>query len=158
VSACRPPEPSGDRASAEAPAPATVTAADLQRLRWIEGDWRGTGGGVPPFFERYRFLDDSTIASYTFTDSTRAQVADSGRIALSRGVLTSRGGTSAYVATEVGDGRVHFEPQENAANAFTWTRESDSSWTATLRWEDAEGVPQERAYRMERVGPVAGGE
>ena len=30
------------------------TTADLQKLRWIEGTWRGTGDVDKPFFERYR--------------------------------------------------------------------------------------------------------
>jgi hypothetical protein len=32
-----------------APAPKEIVAADLKKLRWIEGSWRGTGGGVPTF-------------------------------------------------------------------------------------------------------------
>ena len=129
---------------ADAPIPAVVTAADLQRLRWLEGSWRGTGETGNPFYEAYRFLNDSTIQSRTFTDSTLTQAADSSLIVLSRGELTSRGGGMEWVATEIDSARVHFEPRKNARNAFTWTRESPTRWTALLRWVDAElGHPEE---------------
>ena len=42
------------------PAPKEITRADLAKLRWIVGTWRGTGGDVAPFYERYKFENDST--------------------------------------------------------------------------------------------------
>ena len=41
-------------------------------------------------------------------------------------------------------------------NAFTWTRESDTRWTATLRYTDAQGRPQTVVYAMHRFGRRAG--
>ena len=141
-----PPPPADD------PVPAVVNAADLQGLRWLEGSWRGTGEAGNPFYEAYRFLNDSTIQSRTFTDSTLTQAGDSSLIVLSNGELTSRGGGMEWVATEIDTGRVHFEPRGNARNAFTWTRESPTRWTALLRWVDADGASREMLYRMERIG------
>jgi len=43
------------------PAPAKLTAADLAKLRWIEGYWRGSGVDQKPFFERYRFENPTTL-------------------------------------------------------------------------------------------------
>jgi hypothetical protein len=131
--------------------PAQVTPADFQSLRWLEGHWRGTGGGVPPFYEAYRFVDDSTIQALMFADSTLAQVSDSGRIVLSQGVLTSRGENSVSVVTEIDSNHVHFAPQENAGNEFTWTRETPTAWTAVLSWTDQGGEARERVYRMQRI-------
>src|SRR5688500_19391052 len=50
-----------EQQSFQPPKPKTLTAAELQKLRWIEGSWRGTGVNQPPFFERYRFENDSTL-------------------------------------------------------------------------------------------------
>jgi len=46
------------------------TAVDLQKLRWIEGTWRGTGDVDKPFFERYRFENNSVLAVDSFEDET----------------------------------------------------------------------------------------
>jgi len=45
-------------AASPAPVPKQITPAELAKLRWIEGAWRGTGGEVPPFFERYKFENE----------------------------------------------------------------------------------------------------
>jgi hypothetical protein len=141
-----------DGGAASAPTPAVVSAADLQMLRWLEGNWVGSADGGAPFYESYRFLNDSTIESRTYTDSTLSQPSDSGRIAIAGGVLTSRGGNATYVATRLDSTQVHFEPLQNANNAFTWTRQSSDAWTAVLQWTDASGAAQERTYHMRRIG------
>ena len=38
----------------------------------------GTGDGADPFYESYRFLDDSTILRVTYADSTARAVSDGG--------------------------------------------------------------------------------
>src|SRR5262245_28887902 len=35
--------------------------SDFQKLRWLEGTWRGSDGGKGAFFEGYRFINDTTI-------------------------------------------------------------------------------------------------
>ena len=136
------------------PDPVEVTAEQFASLAWLEGEWRGSGRGVAPFYESYAFVDDSTIESRVYTDSTLTQVADSGRILFSGGALVSSGGGAEYVATRLSGSEVHFEPRANASNAFTWRRESESAWTATLQWQDESGEDRSRTYRMERIpGP-----
>ncbi|HYE57779.1 MAG TPA: hypothetical protein VD948_04705 [Rhodothermales bacterium] len=141
--------------TAEAPAePIRLTAAAMGQLRWLEGDWQGSGIDQPPFYEGYRFVNDSTIRSVTYRDSTRTQVADSGRVVLVDGVLTSGSSGTRWAATILDADRVHFAPQEGARNAFTWERTSDSTWTATLRWPGENGQPgRERVYYMVRMRP-----
>ncbi|MFN2502099.1 MAG: hypothetical protein ABR530_08815, partial [Pyrinomonadaceae bacterium] len=39
-----------------------LTAADVAKLKWIIGDWRGSGENQKPFFERYRFENENTLA------------------------------------------------------------------------------------------------
>jgi len=132
-------------------APARITLERFQSLRWIEGTWRGTGNGADPFYESYRFLDDSTVLSVTYADSTARAVSDSGVLALAGGRVTRRGGTAVWVLTAMDPLSVRFDPAENATNSFVWTRQSTDSWTATLRWRDTKGEQRQRAYRMELV-------
>jgi hypothetical protein len=73
-----PPAVGAQAAAPAAPAspaatPVRVTPREFATLRWIAGDWRGGGTGgtmQPPFYERYRFADDSTLLVESFADST----------------------------------------------------------------------------------------
>jgi len=156
LAACRQPGPEADPEQESAPAPAPVvparvTPADFQSLRWLEGYWRGTGGDVPAFHEGYQFVNDSTIRGLLFTDSTLAEVADSIRIVVSGGVLTSGGAatTATATATEIDADHVHFV-REGGGGTYTWTRESPTAWSAHLT-ATMLGQQQERTYRMERI-------
>src|ERR1700755_1314463 len=57
-----------EEAKPPAATPARIGAAELAKLRWIEGAWRGTGDVEKPFYERYRFENDSTLAVESFPD------------------------------------------------------------------------------------------
>src|SRR5262245_36603833 len=64
---------------------AKLTPADLQKLRWIEGSWRGTGVNQKPFFERYRFESDSVLAVDGFADEQMTKVTETTRFELKDG-------------------------------------------------------------------------
>lgn len=138
-----PPPPSGPAVQA-----GTYTLDDFRRLRWIEGQWRGFMPDGNKFYERYHFLDDSTIAMHSFPDSTFARPGDSSRVQL-RGGTVSNGNA---VATRLDSTGVDFAPQNGAGNRYTWATESASKWNATLRWTDAQGRPQTVVYALHRFG------
>lgn len=142
--------------SAESPAPAarpaaTVSAADFQTLRWLEGTWRGTGGGVDPFFERYRMLDDTTLLRQTYSDSTLGTVSDSARVVLRGNIVVEPAHDPAWRATSFDSVSWRFESIERAGHAFTWRRDTPDRWTAILESRNAAGRPQERIYTLERI-------
>lgn len=141
-----------DRPSDSPPVPAEVSLEQFQALRWLQGTWRGTQSGANPFFESYVFLNDSTIRRFNYPDSTFAEATDSGMIAWSRGNVTSAAGSPAWIATRFDSATVRFDPLRDANNSFTWTRLSNTEWTALLQWSDESGNMKERLYRMERVG------
>lgn len=127
--------------------PPTVSVADFQQLRWLEGTWRGSGPGYPAFFEAYRVLDDSTMLMKSFTDSTLSVVNDSSVIALRGGTVSSRSARSRYVVTELSAHRVRFV-REGSTLGHTFERVSDDQWTATLHAADAGG--RATVYQMRR--------
>jgi hypothetical protein len=152
VAACRTadqPVPEGPDEPPPERTPAQVTAADFESLRWLEGFWRGTGGGVPAFYESYEFVDDSTIRGLNYSDSTLSQVSDSSRIVFSGGTIVSHGVNSSSPVTEIDSNRVRFETRE-AYRTFTWTRESNDAWSAHVT-ATILGDPQERTYQMMRI-------
>ena len=55
---------------------AKLSATDLSKVRWIEGYWRGSGIDQKPFFERYRFENETTLLVDSFPDETLEKVDD----------------------------------------------------------------------------------
>ena len=141
----------GQQTGPQAPKPATLTAADLQKLRWIEGSWRGTGIDQPPFFERYKFENDTTLVIDSFDDEKLTKVTDTTRYELKDGEFGGGSGGARYVATALDDNAITFEPVVKVRNSFIWKRESKDSWTAIIKWPATKDKPAgERIYNLER--------
>jgi hypothetical protein len=128
------------------------TAADLQKLRWIEGTWRGTGDSVKPFFERYRFEADSVLLIDSFEDETLAKVTDTSRYELKDGEFGGGSEGHRYVAKSLDDQAIEFGPGVNVKNGFRWERgESKDVWKATIISLASGNKPAgQRVYKMER--------
>jgi hypothetical protein len=135
--------------SFQPPKPKTLTAAELQKLRWIEGSWRGTGVNQSPFFERYRFENDTTLAVDHFEDETLGKVTKTSRYELKNGEF--RDSEGAHVVTALDDNSISFEPLNAGSNSYSWKRDSKDAWTAILRWTATGNKPAgERTYSLER--------
>jgi hypothetical protein len=126
-----------------------LTSADLKKLRWIEGTWRGTGDGQAPFYEHYKFENDTTLAVETLEGDKQEKVADVTRFELKDGQFGGGSEGSRYVATSLDDKSITFDPVTKARNSFRWERESENSWKATLNWTEGK-TAKERVYHMER--------
>ncbi|MFN2482294.1 MAG: hypothetical protein ABR554_12630, partial [Pyrinomonadaceae bacterium] len=83
----------------QAAQPKRLSADDLKKLRWIEGAWRGTGDVQEPFFERYRFENETTLAVEGFKDQTLSKVDDVTRFELKDSVFGNGGDDSRWAAT-----------------------------------------------------------
>jgi hypothetical protein len=126
--------------------------ADLQKLRWIEGTWRGSENGHGGFYERYRFANDDVLENESLgPDLTSPKNGDKGRVYISNGQILHQGGSMVWIATAVDDKSIHFAPKENASNSFSWEKESSDVWIARMKFTDSQGKPVENVYRMERV-------
>jgi hypothetical protein len=127
---------------------AKVTRDEFRQLQWLAGQWRGSGGNYPSFFEEYRFLDDSTIQMRSFSDSMLRTATDSSRIEWRGGMI--RSGSDGPVVTEFTTTSLRFMPPGAAAGGYTFTRVSDNEWTATLHPAAAGGTAT--VYVMKRIG------
>jgi hypothetical protein len=136
------------------PQPKTIAAADLTKLRWIEGSWRGTGDIDKPFYERYKFENDTTLIVESFADEKFDKVTEVSRFELKDGRFGSSTGEAGSVATALDDNSITFAPLGKARNSFRFQRESADVWKAVLNWREADGTPKERVYRMERWPPA----
>jgi len=135
-------------AQSTSPKPLTIAAADLQKLKWIEGSWRGTGGGVPPFYERYRF-DGTTLLVDSLTDG---KVTDTSKFELIKGEFRSGTAADGSVATLLDAKGITFEFNQTRRGSFRWETESANVWKAILKWP-ASGTRAagELIYTMERM-------
>lgn len=131
-----------------------ITVEDLKKLRWIEGTWRGTGGGVAPFFERYHFENFNTLVVEGLADEKVDKVSETSRFELKDGEFGSNEDGSRSVATALDDNSITFDPVFKARNTFRFQKESPDSWKAILTWPASEKGPAgERVYNMERWPP-----
>jgi hypothetical protein len=139
--------PSTDAPANAQVAPLVVATRDFQHLRYLEGTWRGSGGGYDGFYERYRWMDDSTIRKYGYTDSTLAVISDSSEISLRANVVRSRSPRSSYVVVALDSTRALFAPERTGSNSFEWRPAGPGAWRATLMWDSA-GTPRQVVYEL----------
>ena len=130
-----------------------ATIEFTERLRFLEGTWRGRMENGQAFYERYTFVDDTTIVMHNLADSTLTRATDSSRISLREGTIASVSGTSRYVASKIDSAGVQFEPVVGASNRFLWTPAGPNAWRATLEWKDKDGTPKTTVYLLERIVP-----
>ena len=139
--------PAPAAAVVDAPRAATVVPQMFRTLDWIAGRWRGSDSTKLVFYEEYRFVDDSTIAMRSFSDSTFSRATDSSRIALRSGRVENVSANATWVATLFNGNSVHFAPVRGARNRFIWER-APTGWTARLFPPDGSGGTDQRLYRM----------
>ena len=127
--------------------PVAITAAELKKLNWIEGTWRGTGVVQKPFYERYKFEDASALVMEELADETASTVTRTTRYELKDGKF----GNERYVATALDDRSVIFSPLTPGPNSFRWQTESKDAWTAILTLPATATTSKETVYKMERI-------
>lgn len=117
------------------------TAADLQTLRYLEGDWHGSGGQGGSFFETYGFLNDSTIEMTGWIDSTMTMPREQSQYLLRDGVIRTSTGARLVKIDREGH---HFQ-----AASYEWTFKPllPDRWTAR--------VGPSTIYNMDRVPKIS---
>jgi hypothetical protein len=129
--------------------------ADIGKLRWLEGTWKATAPGEREFYERYRFVNDSTIEITYYGDSTFSRETGNGRVYLSVGRVYHTSGPGRWGATTIDTSGIYFVPQVNAHNTFSWSYQSKDAWTATMR-SGYSGRERVTVYQLQRVKPPTG--
>ena len=126
-----------------------ISTADVGKLKWIEGAWRGMDG-EKPFYERYRF-EGSTMVVETLADETLAKVEETSRFELKDGEFGSTQGERRSAAAWISDNAVQFVPAAGGGNSFRFEKQSDDSWNAVLEWPASQDKPaRQKIYKMER--------
>lgn len=146
LAACERQAAQTDTPAQSAAVAASATLAEFQKLRFLEGSWRGSGGAYAAFYEDYRVIDDSTIAMRSFSDSTFQKANDSSTIVFRNGTVGNNSGSTAVTLT---DTSVSFRKLPATTGGYTFTRNSADQWTATLH--PLGGTGNATVYVMKRV-------
>lgn len=123
------------------------TKADLQKLKWLEGKWKGTDGKGLAFYEIYTIINDSTIQitgyEWDGKDSNKTSVD---YLAWNEGVYYL-GKQQNYKTQLITDTSIYMIPNNNAKNDILWTKK-DNGWEVLLK-----GPKQTLQYYMEPFDP-----
>lgn len=128
------------------------STTDLSKLRWLEGVWEAQAPGETTLYERYHFLNDSTIEISYFRDPKLTQETGTGRVYLTVGRVYHTFGAGRWGATNIDSTGAYFIPQVNAHNTFAWSYQSPNSWTVTMR-SGLSGREHVIVYQLRRVSP-----
>jgi hypothetical protein len=125
---------------------------DLAKVKWLQGSWVGTADGESAIYQRFKFVDDSTVEINYYRDSAFGEPSGNGRLYVSVGRIYHSFGSNRWVATRVGDDGLYLVPQSTTRANFAWTYVSPDAWTFTMR-TGVGGREHVTVYSMKRVSP-----
>ena len=129
-----------------------LTPADIAKLKWIEGTWRGMDGETP-FYERYKIEETAMVVEGLKEDGSPD--GEPGRFELKNGEFGKVEGDKGSVASAISDNHVQFIPAVGSkGNNFRFERQSDGTWIAVLEWPaTSDKAARQKVYKMEPWQP-----
>jgi hypothetical protein len=146
----------GAQSTAQATAQVTpskkFTAADVAKLKWIEGTWRCMNGDQP-FSERFKIEDTAMVVETLKADGSVDGAPE--RFELKDGEFGKDEGDKRSVASEITDEYIQFVPAVGGKrNSFRFERQPNNTWRAVLEWPAKGHKPaRTRIYIMEPWKP-----
>ena len=128
------------------------TEADVAKLKWIEGTWRGMDGDKP-FYERYRVEKTALVVEGLKADGSLD--GDPARFELKNGEFGKGEGDKRSAASEITADHIQFVPAVSGKmNRFRFERQSNGTWRAVLEWPATSEKPaRQKIYIMEPWKP-----
>ena len=128
------------------------TAADVAKLKWIEGSWRGMDGDKP-FYERYKIEETAMVIETLNADGSVK--GDPDRFELKNGEFGKDEGDQRSLASEITSDYIQFVPAvPGKGNNFRFERQSNGTWRAVLDWPGKGDRPaRQKIYIMEPWKP-----
>ena len=124
------------------------TAADIAKLKWIEGTWRGMDGDKP-FYERYKVEETALVVEGLKADGSPD--GEPGRFELKNGEFGKGEGDKRSAASEITADHIQFVPAvPGKLNRFRFERQANGTWRAVLEWPATANKPAgQKIYIME---------
>ena len=147
--------------------PKSFTAADVAKLKWIEGIWRGTGENMDPRYERYTLDSDTALVLDNFGSEKMDKPVDTLRFELKDGEFGTAGTSAHWAATEITDDSatfVRFAPEKpkgeapaghpqmaDSPRSIHWQNNKDGTWKTVIDWPPkGDQTPPQNTLVMER--------
>jgi len=128
------------------------TTADVAKLKWIEGTWRGMDGDKP-FYERYKIEETAMVVETLKADGSVN--GDPDRFELKDGQFGKGEGDRRSGASEITADHIQFVPAvPGKSNSFRFERQPNNTWRAVLEWPAKGDKPAgQKIYIMEPWKP-----
>ncbi len=115
--------------------PPTYQKEALQKLRWIEGNWKTDVAG-PGYYQTYQFATDSTleIVSYQF-DGKDTSATTTAKVYWRNNHLYL-GPNGEWVAVLLDKKSIQLDPVRQGWLSINWTKNSPDEWTSVQKKPD----------------------
>ncbi len=134
------------------PSKLVVGLTDFQRLRWVEGNWRGMSDSTATLFERFHFVDDSTLLVEHFPNDHFSGATAREWYELRKNRVASRSNPE-WVADLIDSASVTFHRPTRSANSLIWRKLSNDEWVIVLTSPPTLDFPGRiTTWHMKRVG------
>ncbi len=109
--------------------PPVYKKSDLQKLRWIEGNWKSMVDG-PGFYQTYYFPSDSSLEIVSYQFDGKDTSATTLTSVYWRNNHIYLGPNGEWVAVLLDKTKFQLDPVRDGWNNIQWTRNSKDEWTA----------------------------
>lgn len=128
--------------------PPVYQKSELQKLRWIEGNWKSQVDG-PGFYQTYTFPTDSTLEVLSYQFNGRDTSATNKTRVYWRNNHIYLGPNGEWVAVLLDKKAFQLNPVREGWNTINWTQNSKDEWTAINQKPDFT-----RTIKMKRQPPL----
>ena len=120
---------------------------DLKKIKWIEGKWKGLYEGKP-FYEIYRFLNDSTLESLSYEWDGKDSSKTSRSYVHFKDGAYYLGEKQNYKVISITENEIKMLPNVEANNDILWKYRDSTGWDAILK-----GIKSTNTYNMKHFDP-----
>jgi hypothetical protein len=109
-------------------------ASDFQKLKWLEGCWKGTAAGKP-FYEGWRFVNDSMAVNFSIEiKDGDTLIEESSPLVLSNGLISLGSGAVQWKASRLMPNEIVLNNDTlKYSNTILWLHTKEDHWFTILQ-------------------------
>jgi hypothetical protein len=123
-----------------------VTNADLAKIKWLNGSFKGTGG--TPFYNKYAW-NGTTLNIESYNDEAMTKQSDKSVLELKDGVFGNTDGKDRFVASEIKEDHLQLVTATEKYAVINYDRQPDGTIKATFEYAGDDNNPHTVSYILE---------